>query len=59
LFSELKDRFTAPEMKLIDLTIRMYTEPKLELNKGLLIRHLHKVKEVKEKLLATVCVEAQ
>jgi DNA polymerase len=58
LFTELKDRFTAPEMKLIDLTIRMFTEPKLELNKGLLIRHLHEVKKVKETLLATVCVEA-
>ena len=58
LFTELKDKFTAPEMKLIDLTIRMFTEPKLELNKGLLIRHLHEVKEAKEKLLATVCVEA-
>jgi DNA polymerase len=58
LFTELKDRFTAPEMKLIDLTIRMFTEPKLELNKGLLLRHLHEVKEAKEKLMATVCVEA-
>ena len=58
LFTELKDKFTSPEMKLIDLTIRMFTEPKLELNKGLLIRHLHEVKEAKEKLLATVCVEA-
>jgi DNA polymerase len=58
LFTELKDKFTAPEMKLIDLTIRMFTEPKLELNKGLLIKHLHEVKEAKEKLLATVCVEA-
>jgi DNA polymerase len=58
LFTELKDKFTAPEMKLIDLTIRMFTEPKLELNKGLLLRHLHEVKEAKEKLMATVCVEA-
>lgn len=58
LFCEMKDKFTAPEIKLIDLTIRMFTEPKLELNKGLLIRHLHEVKEAKEKLLATVCVEA-
>ena len=58
LFCEMKDKFTAQEMKLIDLTIRMFTEPKLELNKGLLIRHLHEVKEAKEKLLATVCVEA-
>jgi DNA polymerase len=59
LFSELKDRFTSPEMKLIDLTIRMFTEPKLELNKGLLLRHLHKVKEAKEKLLASVSVDKE
>jgi DNA polymerase I-like protein with 3'-5' exonuclease and polymerase domains len=59
LFTELKDKFTAPEMKLIDLTIRMYTEPKLELNKGLLIRHLHEVKEAKEKLLASVAVDKE
>jgi DNA polymerase len=59
LFTELKDRFTAPEMKLIDLTIRMYTEPKIELNKGLLLRHLHKVKEAKEKLLASVAVDKE
>ena len=59
LFTELKDRFTAPEMKLIDLTIRMFTEPKIELNKGLLLRHLHKVKEAKEKLLASVAVDKE
>ncbi len=59
LFTELKDRFTAPEMKLIDLTIRMFTEPKIELNKGLLLRHLHKVKEVKKKLLASVAVDKE
>jgi DNA polymerase len=59
LFTELKDRFSAPEMKLIDLTIRMFTEPKLELNKGLLIRHLHEVKEAKEKLLASVAVDKE
>jgi DNA polymerase I-like protein with 3'-5' exonuclease and polymerase domains len=59
LFTELKDRFTAPEMKLIDLTIRMFTEPKIELNKGLLLRHLHKVKEAKEKLLSSVAVDKE
>ena len=59
LFTEMKDSFTAPEMKLIDLTIRMFTEPKLELNKGLLIRHLHEVKDVKEKLLAKVSVDKE
>jgi len=59
LFSEMKDKFTAQEIKLIDLTIRMFTEPKLELNKGLLIKHLHEVKEAKEKLLAKVTVDKE
>ena len=57
LFTELKDRFTAPEMKLIDLTIRMFTEPKLELNKGLLVRHLAEVRAKKEDLLNSVTVD--
>ena len=59
LFTEMKDKFTAAEIKLIDLTIRMFTEPKLELNKGLLIRHFHEVKDVKEKLLAKVSVDKE
>ena len=48
---------TAPELKLIDLTIRMFTEPKLEINKGLLIRHLAKTKAEKEELLERVAVD--
>lgn len=57
LFTEMKDKFTAPEMKLIDLTIRMFTEPKLELNKGLLVRHLAEVRAKKEELLDSVAVD--
>jgi len=57
LFTELKDKFTSPEMKLIDLTIRMFTEPKLELNKGLLVRHLAEVRAKKEDLLNSVTVD--
>ena len=52
LFNALKNKSTAQELKLIDLTMRMYTEPKLELNKGLLVRHLAEVVDKKEKLLA-------
>jgi DNA polymerase I-like protein with 3'-5' exonuclease and polymerase domains len=59
LFSEMKDKFTAPEMKLIDLTIRMFTEPKLELNKGLLVRHLAEVRAKKEELLDSVAVDKE
>jgi DNA polymerase I-like protein with 3'-5' exonuclease and polymerase domains len=59
LFTELKDKFTSPEMKLIDLTIRMFTEPKLELNKGLLVRHLAEVRAKKEDLLNSVAVDKE
>ena len=59
LFSEMKDKFTAQEMKLIDLTIRMFTEPKLELNKGLLVRHLAEVRAKKEDLLNNVAVDKE
>jgi len=52
LFYALKNKTTAQELKLIDLTMRMFTEPKLELNKGLLVRHLAEVVDKKEKLLA-------
>jgi DNA polymerase I-like protein with 3'-5' exonuclease and polymerase domains len=46
-------------MKLIDLTIRMFTEPKLELNKGLLVRHLAEVRAKKEELLNSVAVDKE
>ena len=40
LFDVLADGFPVSELKLIDLTIRMFTEPKLELNRTLLSTHL-------------------
>jgi len=39
LFFQLVNRFTSTELKLIDLTIRMFSEPKLKINKALLIKH--------------------
>lgn len=56
LFYKMKDRVTSQEMRLIDLTIKMFSEPKLVLNKGLLIRHLVDVRDKKEKLLASAAV---
>lgn len=56
LFHKMKDRVTPQEMRLIDLTIKMFSEPKLVLNKGLLIRHLIDVRDKKEKLLASADV---
>lgn len=51
IFHLMLKRFTKLELKLIDLTIRMFTEPKLVLNKGLLVQHLMQVRANKEKLL--------
>jgi hypothetical protein len=46
--------FPKGELKLIDLTLRMFIEPVLELDKSMLELHLHEVLERKETLLATV-----
>ena len=51
LFNILIQRFSKSELKLIDLTIRMFTEPVLRLNTPILEQHLVKVKARKETLL--------
>ena len=43
--------FPKKELKLIDLTLRMFVEPKLELNLPLLEQHLEEVKAKKKSLL--------
>jgi len=51
LFKVLAPRFSSTELRLIDATIRMFTEPVLSLNLPLLEQHLEEVKDRKEKLL--------
>jgi DNA polymerase len=51
LFLTLLPMFQRVELKLIDLTIRMFTEPVLRLDESLLQQHLVEVKERKRKLL--------
>lgn len=51
LFRILSASFPRTELKLIDMTIRMFTEPTLELDKVLLKRHLFDVKKKKESLM--------
>ena len=52
LFAALVGKdFPKSELKLIDLTLRMFTEPKLELNLPLLEKHLIEVRERKADLL--------
>ena len=54
LFSLYAPKFPKLEIKLIDLTLRMFIEPVLELDKARLVKHLEDVKERKQALLDTV-----
>ena len=51
LFNKLLDGFPQQELKLIDLTIRMFAEPVLEVDTELLIEHLKGIRNFKDKLL--------
>jgi DNA polymerase I-like protein with 3'-5' exonuclease and polymerase domains len=55
LFQTLLPRFSLHELKLIDLTLRMFYDPVLFLDTPLLEQHLMQVKARKDKLLAA-CV---
>jgi DNA polymerase len=54
LFKILSAGFPPIELRLIDLTIRMFTEPSLQLYKPLLELHLREVQQRKESLLASI-----
>ena len=54
LWLKLKREFPQEELLVIDQTLRMYTEPKIELDRGLLLQHLNEVRSCKDKLLDMV-----
>lgn len=54
LFLRLLPNFKQPELKLIDITVKMFSEPTLELDTPLLEAHLEDVKNRKELLLQAV-----
>lgn len=53
IFKIMLANFPKKELKLIDLTLRMFTEPVLELNRPLLDAHLAKLQTLKEDLLTS------
>lgn len=53
----LKNRFARSELRLIDLTLRMFTEPVLELDLMLLEQHLMDVRDRKEALIRACGLE--
>jgi DNA polymerase len=57
LFNRLLEEFPKTELKVIDLTLRMFIEPTLELNLPLLEAHLESVKDKKAKLLAAAAAD--
>ena len=52
LFQVLKKNFPPSELKVIDQTLRMFTEPVLELDKTVLEGHLVKLQEKRTKILS-------
>ena len=59
LFEVLGADFPLNELKLIDLTIRMFTEPVLELDEGVLTAHLADVKEKKASLMNKMLISKE
>ena len=57
LFGVLAPKISKLELNLIDLTLRMFTEPVLEVDRELLITHLNKIRDTKEKLLSKAKVD--
>lgn len=52
LFKKMAPKFNKTEIKLIDMTCRMHSEPKLQLDLDVLEQHLYSVKQKKAQLLA-------
>ena len=57
LFQRIAVGFPAVEFRLIDLTIRMFTEPVLVLDKSVLLAHLDNVQAKKAKLMDAIVVD--
>jgi DNA polymerase len=59
LFNALSENFGKTELKLIDATIRMFSEPVLELDLPLLEQHLEEVKDKKASLLSACMADKE
>ena len=51
IFQEMRPKFPEQELDIIDATLRMFTEPSLELDMGMLEMHLEDVRDRKDKLM--------
>jgi DNA polymerase I-like protein with 3'-5' exonuclease and polymerase domains len=57
LFGIMGKKFPRQELRVIDLTLRMFIEPMLDLDLGLLEQHLEDTKDIKDKLLLDAGVD--
>ena len=57
LFQKMSVGFPPSELRLIDLTIRMFSEPVLQLDEGILTVHLGEVRRKKAELLSKMLIE--
>ena len=53
LFGKMAKGFPKQELRIIDMTLRMFTEPMLDLDIGLLQQHLENTKQIKEDLITS------
>ena len=54
IFDLMKPEFKQSELKLIDMTIRMYTEPQFMYDRDFLTQHLEKVKRDRENIVSQI-----
>lgn len=62
LFHKMKSRFTPEELRVIDITMRMYTEPTIVLDQPMLQQHLDEVLDRKSNLVSEMglnCTEEE
>jgi DNA polymerase len=57
LFGHMSKGFPGVELRLIDLTVRMFTEPVLQLDKRVLTDHLTSVRDKKELLMSKMLID--
>ena len=57
IFSRLSEGYPTSELRLIDMTLKMYTNPMLQLDRDMLIKALHEEGTARESLLQKLGVE--
>ena len=57
IFKRLVDGYPKSELRLIDMTLKMYTRPRLELDKNMLLSAIEEEREAREGLLAKLNID--